>query len=348
MHDGEPAGSPLFPSRGPASAPSVSDIFATLTSPVILFFILGALASFARSDLSIPESISKGLSLYLMAAIGLKGGVEVSAAGFDPQMIATGIAGLLLSFGLPFLGFVLLRGIGRLDAVDAGAVAAHYGSVSVVTFVTGVAVLQGQGNGPAGWMVAVLALMETPAIIAGLLLARGSLGGLGQSRNAEGYGEHSIWREVLLNGPVVLLVGAFLIGVIAGKPGYAPVSFFFNDLFRGVLCLFLLDMGLLAARRLREARSLTVPLALLAILIPLVNAAVGLGVAALIGLPSGSAAAFLILCASASYIAVPAALRLALPQADAGLYLGMSLAISFPFNIIIGIPLYSWAAGFVG
>jgi hypothetical protein len=321
----------------------MTEILATLTSPVILFFVLGALASFARSDLAIPESIGKGMSLYLMAAIGLKGGVEVAAAGFDPQMLTTGLAGLLLSFGLPFLGFVLLRRLGGLDPMNAGAVAAHYGSVSVVTFVTGVAVLQGDGTAPAGWMVAVLALMETPAIIAGLLLARGGLGNLGRTGNIEGFGEHSVWREVLLNGPVVLLVGSFLIGIAAGKGGYQPVSFFFTDLFRGVLCLFLLDMGLLAARRLREARSLTPMLAVLAILLPLINAAAGLASAVLLGLSGGTAAAFVILCASASYIAVPAAMRLALPQADTGLYLAMSLAITFPFNIIVGIPLYGWA-----
>jgi hypothetical protein len=250
---------------------------------------------------------------------------------------------MVLSFAIPFVGFQLLRRIGGLNTVNAGAVAAHYGSVSVVTFVTGVAVLQAAGMAPAGWMVAVLALMETPAIIAGLLLARGSLSGLGSAQNAEGFGQHSVWREVLLNGPVVLLVGAFVIGAIAGKSGYQPVSFFFTDLFRGVLCLFLLDMGLIAARRLREARSLTVSLALLAVLLPLINASIGFAVCMLIGLGGGTAAAFIILCASASYIAVPAAMRLALPDADAGLYLAMSLAITFPFNIIVGIPLYSWA-----
>ncbi len=323
----------------------MTELISTLTSPVILFFILGALASFARSDLAIPEAVSKGLSLYLMAAIGLKGGVGVASAGIDARMLATSVLGVALSFGLPFLGYQLLRSIGRLDPLNAGAVAAHYGSVSVVTYVTGVAVLQSQGLPPAGWMVAVLALMETPAIIAGLLLARGSLGGLAERRNPEGEGAHSVWREVLLNGPVVLLLGAFFIGVIAGPEGYAPVVPFFEGLFRGVLCIFLLDMGLLAARRLREARALTVPLALLAILLPLINAGFGLAGGWMIGLDRGSATAFVILCASASYIAVPAAMRLALPRADAGLYVGMSLAISFPFNILVGIPLYGWAVG---
>lgn len=315
----------------------------TLLSPVILFFVLGAAAAFARSDLSIPESVGKGLSLYLMAAIGLKGGVSVAAAGLDPAMFRAAAAGLALSFTLPALGFVLLRKLARLDAMNAGAVAAHYGSVSVVTFVTGVAVLSGDGDAPAGWMVAVLALMETPAIIAGLLLARGSLAGLGAAPNPEGEGEHSIWREVLLNGPVVMLVGSFLIGVVAGPSGYAEIAPVFTTAFKGALCLFLLDMGLLAARRLREARSLTWGLAAMAILIPLVNAAVGLAIGRLIGLEDGTAIAFVILCASASYIAVPAAMRLALPRADAGLYVAMSLAVTFPFNIIVGIPLYALA-----
>lgn len=326
----------------------MTDIAATLLSPVILFFVLGAAAAFARSDLEIPEQIGKGMSLYLMASIGIKGGIEVSSAGFDPQMLTTGAAGVALSFGLPFLGFALLRSFGRLNVLDAGAVAAHYGSVSVVTFVTGVAVLDANGDRAAGWMVAVLALMETPAIIAGLILARGSLSGLGRTRNIEGFGDHSIWREVLLNGPVVLLVGSFLIGLVTSKAGYQQVAPFFTDLFRGVLCLFLLSMGLLAARRLREARSLTPRLALLAILLPLGNALVGLATVAVLGLSGGTAAAFLILCASASYIAVPAAMSLALPKADAGLYLAMSLAITFPFNIIVGIPLYARMAAWLG
>lgn len=326
----------------------MNEIFTTLTSPVIMFFVLGAVAAAVRSDLSVPESIGKGMSLYLMAAIGIKGGVEVSAAGFNPQMLSTGLAGLLLSFFLPFLGYALLRRVGRLGQMDAGAVAAHYGSVSVVTFVTGVAVLQAQGQIVAGWMVAVLALMETPAIIAGLILARGSLGGLGRTANPEGRGDHSVWREVLLNGPVVLLIGAFVIGIIAGKDGFQSVSPFFEGLFRGVLCLFLLDMGLVAAKRLREARSLTWNLAAIAIILPLVNGAIGLAVAALLGLQGGTAAAFVILTASASYIAVPAAMRLALPKADTGLYLAMSLAITFPFNIILGIPLYARAVQMLG
>ncbi len=316
-------------------------VIETLLSPVILFFILGAAASFARSDLSIPEAIAKGMSLYLMAAIGLKGGVEVAEAGFSADLVAAALAGLTLSFLIPVGAFFALRGFGRLDAVNAGAVAAHYGSVSVVTFVTGAEFLTANSMGAAGYMVAVLALMETPAIIVGLYLAshygEKSGGALTQTRG-------ELLHETLLNGSVVLLTGSFVIGLIAGKDGFIPIAPVFEAGFRGILCLFLLDMGLVAARRLREAKSLTLRLTFLAILFPLINGFIGTGLGALVGLDTGSAAALGILAASASYIAVPAAMRLALPQADSGLYLTLSLAVTFPFNIIIGIPVYTFLA----
>jgi hypothetical protein len=308
-----------------------------LFSPVILFFVLGAAAAFARSDLAVPEAIAKGMSLYLMAAIGLKGGVEVNASGFTVQMLGAALAGLALSFILPLPAFYALKKFGRLNSINAGAVAAHYGSVSVVTFVTGVEVLGAGGMPPAGYMVAVLALMETPSILMGLWLARRGGGGDQQAGK-------DLLRETLLNGSVVLLVGSFLIGVIAGKQGFAPIAPFFDAGFRGVLCLFLLDMGLIAARRLRDARALTGRLALLAIVFPVLNGAVGVAVGAAIGLDAGSAAALGILAGSASYIAVPAAMRLALPEADPGLYLAMSLAVTFPFNITLGIPFFTWLA----
>ena len=306
----------------------------TLLSPVILFFLLGAFAALARSDLSVPEAIAKGMSLYLMAAIGLKGGKEVAAAGFTPDMASAAVAGVALSFLLPLPAFWLLRKIGKLSAVDAAAASAHYGSVSVVTFVTGVEVLTQAGMPPAGYMVAVLALMETPGILTGLFLARRS--GATTSGDAG-----NLWHETLLNGSVVLLVGAFCIGLVAPAPAIAQVTPFFDTLFRGVLCLFLLDMGLIAARRFREARALTLPVAALAIALPLANGTLGVALGAALGLDVGTAAALGILAGSASYIAAPAVIRMALPQADPGLYLGMSLAVTFPFNILVGISLYS-------
>lgn len=302
-------------------------------SPVILFFLLGALAALARSDLAIPESIAKAMSLYLMAAIGLKGGVSVAAHGFEAGLIWAALAALALSFFLPLPAFALLRRVGRLDAANAGAVAAHYGSVSVVTYVTASEMLRIAGTPPAGYMVAALALMETPAIVTGLLLARRGMGDAAARRSSDG-----LWHEVLLNGAVVLLIGSFVIGMIAGPDRFAPVAPVFEGGFRGILCLFLLDMGLIAVRRLRDARALTLRLAAIAILLPVVNGIVGVAIGSAIGLDVGSAAALGVLAASASYIAVPAAMRLALPAADPGLYLAMSLGITFPFNVVIGIP----------
>lgn len=323
----------------------MSDIAATLLSAPILFFFLGVLAAAARSDLAVPETVAKGLSLYLMAAIGLKGGVEVAKAGVSADLGAAMIAGLLLSAAIPLFVAPVLRRIGRLDGINAGAVAAHYGSVSVVTFVTASQVYGASGFAIAGYMVAVLALMETPAIITGLLLASRYLGD-GASRRATF--DPELIKEVLFNGSVVLLVGSFLIGLIIGPDGFEPIAPLFRSGFTGVLCLFLLDMGLIAMRRLRDTRALNARLVVLGILFPVVNGIIGTVTGTLIGLDPPSAAALAILCASASYIAVPAAMRMALPQANAGLYLAMSLGVTFPFNIIIGIPLFRAAAEWLG
>ncbi len=307
---------------------------ATLLSPVVLFFVLGALAALARSDLAIPEPVAKGLSLYLMAAIGLKGGAAVAASGYSPEILSATLAGLALSALLPFGAYGVLRRIGQVDGLNAGAIAAHYGSVSVVTFVTGVEILTQQGLAPGGYMVAVMALMETPAIVTGLWLAQRHV-----QRDTET--QRDLWHEVLLNGSVVLLLGSFTIGVIVGPDGLRPVAPVFETGFRGMLCLFLLDMGLVAVRRLQAGKGLTARLVVLGIALPLINGSIGAATALAIGLPVGSAAALAILAASASYIAVPAAVRLALPQANPGLSLSMSLAVTFPFNIIIGIPLFT-------
>lgn len=318
-------------------------IIDTLTSPIILFFALGMLAGFARSDLAIPEAMAKGMAIYLMASIGLKGGVEVSKSGLTDALLLTGAAGVVLSFLLPLPAFALLRSFGRLGRTDAAAVAAHYGSVSLVTFITANEMLKGAGLPAAGFMVAVLALMETPAIITGLTLARrdgtGSNGGRVSNR---------LWHEVLLNASVVLLVGAFIIGLVAGQRGFAPIEPVFNGGYKGILCLFLLDMGLIAARRLSETRALTGRLVALGIFLPLVNGLLGVFVGTAIGLDPGTAALLGVLAASASYIAVPAAMRLALPEADPGIYLSMSLGISFPFNVVVNIALIASVARMIG
>ena len=318
-------------------------IIDTLTSPIILFFVLGLIAGFARSDLAIPEAMAKAMAIYLMAAIGLKGGVAVADSGFSGALGTAAAAGIMLSLLLPLPAFALLRRVGRLDAANAGAVAAHYGSVSLVTFITAMEMLAGVGLPAPAHMVAVLAVMETPAIISGLMLARryGRGGGAADSGAASAAAPGGgIVHEVLLNGSVVLLIGAFAIGLIAGADGFAPVKPVFDSGYRGILCLFLLDMGLIAARRLSQTRALTARLAMLAIALPLINGTIGVVVGSVIGLDVASAAILGILAASASYIAVPAAMRLALPEADPGIYLSMSLGLTFPFNIMVGIPLF--------
>jgi hypothetical protein len=310
---------------------------AFLLQPVILFFLLGAMAAFVRSDLAIPEAAAKTIALYLMMSIGLRGGIEVAETGLAPEMALAGACGIALSLLLPLPAFALLKWFGRLDQTNAAAVAAHYGSVSVVTFAAGSEVLKAAGMAPAGFMVAVLALMETPAILTGLLLARRT----GPDSLAPRGG---LLHETLFNGSVVLLVGSFLIGVIAGKEGFIPIAPVFDTLFKGILCLFLLDMGLIAARRLMDRRALTWRTVVLGIALPVMNGTLGVVLALGAGLDAGSAAALGILAGSASYIAVPAVMRLALPQADPGLYLGMSLAVTFPFNITLGIAYYRWLA----
>lgn len=305
-----------------------------LISPMILFFILGGFAGLVRSDLSIPEQIGKAMSLYLMAAIGLKGGIQFAQAGLSGEVVLALVAGVALSLVLPIPAYAALLKVGRLNRVNAAAVAAHYGSVSVVTFVTGAEILAMLGMPPAGYMVAVMATMETPAIIVGLLLARGALA------SGPRHAGSALWHETFLNGSVVLLIGSFLIALVVGKEGAAPVMPFFETGFRGVLCLFLLDMGLIAARRLRETRSLTWRLLALGIFLPVAQGALGVVIGSAIGLDTGSTATLGILAASASYIAVPAVMRMSLPQADPGISLGMSLAVTFPFNVTLGIPLY--------
>lgn len=306
---------------------------ANLISPIILSFALGLAAALARSDLTIPEAVAKGMSIYLLFAIGFKGGVAVSTHGIDQTLILSLVAGLILSFGLPLIAFALLRVMTGLSNIDAAAVAAHYGSISIVTFVAATSVLQGRLIDSEGYMVAVAAVMEAPAILSALWLVARSGGG--------GKMEPGLMRELLLNGSIVLLVGAFFIGAITGEQGLAEISPFIVAPFKGVLCLFLLDMGLIAGRGLRQSRGVVSMGAVgFAILMPLVGAMIGLGAGLLVGLSLGGVVLMMTLSASASYIAVPAAMRVALPEANPSVYLTLSLGVTFPFNLTLGIPLY--------
>jgi len=311
-----------------------------LLSPMVLFFALGFAAAMARSDLSVPEAFAKGLALYLLLSIGFKGGVEIHKSGLHATAAMALGAGLVLSFAMPALAYGLLRLTSKLDAATAAAVAAHYGSISVVTFVTASQFLESQGIKFEGFMVAVVAVMETPAIVSGLYLARRALAGDGAKKGMDG----DVLREILLNGSVVVLVGAFFIGILTGEKGLSAIGPFVVDPFKGVLCLFLLDMGIVAATRLRQARALSLPVILFGLYMPVIGAGLGLAAGWLIGLSVGGTAVMAVLAASASYIAVPAALRLALPEANPAVYLTLSLAVTFPFNVAIGIPLYAAAA----
>lgn len=306
-----------------------------------MFFALGFAAGLLRAELAVPEALARALSLYLMVAIGLKGGAALAAPGATEGLWAALALGVGLSFLLPLPAFLILRGVLRLERETAAAISGHYGSVSVVTFAAAVGTLTTLGVTMEGFMPAILAAMETPAILTALLLAR--LGGGPDQPRLEA---RKLAREVLLNGPVVLLLGSFLIGFLAGEPGRVQLSPFTEALFPGALCLFLLEMGLMAVRQLRAGgRGLSWGLVGFGLVMPLIGGMAGLLGAQAIGLSTGGVALMAVLAGSASYIAVPAAMRLALPRADAGVYVTLSVAVSFPFNIVVGIPLWVALAG---
>nr|WP_155140676.1 sodium-dependent bicarbonate transport family permease [Roseibium sp. RKSG952] len=316
-----------------------------MLSPIILFFALGLLAAFLKSDLTVPEAVAKGLSIYLLFAIGYKGGVSVSAHGIDQTLLMTLAGGIVLSFAIPVIAFGLLKVMTRLNQTDAAAVAGHYGSISIVTFVAAVSVLQTQDIFSEGYMVAVAAAMEAPAILSALWLAsRG-----GNRKNGNGDDSDGLIREILLNGSIVLLVGSFLIGLVTGEQGLKEIESFIVAPFKGVLCLFLLDMGLVAGRGLRSSSKVLTPgLIGFGIVMPILGSLLGLAAGSLVGLSLGGTVLMMVLSASASYIAVPAAMRVALPEANPSIYLTMSLGVTFPFNLTLGIPLYLFLATTIG
>ncbi|WP_370282899.1 sodium-dependent bicarbonate transport family permease [Pseudooceanicola sp.] len=320
--------------------PIFDSLVGNLMVPTILFFVLGLLAAVARSDLSIPEGAAKIMSLYLLLSIGFKGGHSLAENGLGGDVFAAIGAGLALSFLIPFVAYGLLRRMTRLDALNAAAVAGHYGSISIVTFVAASSLLDLTGIASDGYMVAVAAAMEVPAILSALWIAhrfgRGGAAG------------HVPVRELFANGSIVLLVGAFAIGAVTQDRGMEMIAPFVVTPFTGILCLFLLDMGLSAGRSLlRNRHLLSAGLFAFGLLMPVVGATLALGLGALVGLQTGSLFLLMVLAASASYIAVPAAMKIALPQAEAGIYLTLSLGVTFPFNVTIGLPLYLWLAGLV-
>lgn len=302
--------------------------------PIVLFFALGLAAGIFKADLRLPPAIYEFVSTLLLLSIGMKGGIELHrqpAAGLASTLTLTLALGILLTF----LAFFILRGLGRLDRANAAAVAAHYGSVSIGTFAVGVAFLNTVAVAYEPILPLLLVLLEIPAIVIGILLARGLQAGTS-------WGE--IAREVLLGRSVLLLIGGLLIGWLAGADGLQPVAPLFFDLFKGILAIFLLEMGLIAADHLGGFRRHGAFMVAFALLMPPLFAGIGLGFAELMGLSVGGAALLATLAASASYIAAPAAMRSAVPEANPALSLTAALAITFPFNILVGIPLYLEAA----
>lgn len=310
----------------------LSLFFTNLSSPPVMFFFLGMLAIRVKADIEFPEPVPKMLALYLLFSIGFHGGVELRHGGINTQIGATLVCGALMASVTPLYVFWALRK--RLTVADASAVAASYGSISAVTFLTAIAFLKAEGIGYGGHLIATMALMEAPAVLVGLALYRR-------------YGAHErelpmgeVLKDAFLNGSIFLLIGSLLIGVVAGERGRADLEIFYDGIFKGVLCFFLLELGMVTAREVSHALKAGRFLLIFGVAVPLVNACIGIAIGKLLGLEQGDALLFTVLCASASYIAVPAAFRLAVPEANPAIYLGAALGVTFPLNIAFGIPLY--------
>ena len=308
-------------------------LISNLTNPTLLFFLLGIIATTVKSDLEIPESSSKFISLYLLFAIGFKGGQELAHSSFSNEIIYSILFGLLISSVIPLYTFFILKR--KMNVSDSGAVAATYGSVSAVTFVSAVSFLEAQQIPFSGHMVAVMALMESPAIIVGVILMTRYDKESDNKANVMTVTTHSF-----TNGSVLLILGSLIIGVIADSKQAEGIKPFTTDIFKGFLAIFLLEMGMVTAKRFSAFRQYGLFLSVFAILIPAFNGCIVALASGLVTDNTGNRFIFAILAASASYIAVPAAMKLAAPKADPGLYIPMALGLTFPFNISVGMPMY--------
>jgi hypothetical protein len=309
-------------------------LISNLTNPTLLFFVLGIIATLIKSDLEIPATTSKFISLYLLFAIGFKGGQELAHSPYDNEILYSIIFGLAVASLIPLYTFFILKQ--RLSISDAGAVAAAYGSVSAVTFVAAVSFLEAQELHFGGHMVAVMALMEAPAIIVGVILIMK----FKEKDSEKSMGIGSIINHSFTNGSVVMILGSLIIGIIADSKQAEGIAPFTTDIFKGFLAIFLLEMGMVTAKRFGAFRKYGLFVTLVAIILPVINGSIVAFTSLWVTAEVGNRFIFAILAASASYIAVPAAMRLAAPKADPGLYIPMALGITFPFNITVGIPLY--------
>ncbi len=314
-------------------------ILQNVLTPPVLFFFLGTLAVLFRSDLEIPAPLPKLFSLYLLLAIGFKGGLELEMSGLGYPVIPTVAAAIIMSLTIPLICFCVLRL--KFNVFNAAAIAAAYGSISAVTFITAESFLENQNIPFDGFMVAPLAMMESPAIIVGLLLVK--LAAPKRKPNTRTMRWRAILHEAMLNGSAYLLLGSLVIGFLTSAHNPAAVEKmqpFTGKLFYGAECFFLLDMGIVAAQRIPSLLKSGSFLIGFAVLMPLFNACMGIYVSKLLSLGPGNSLLFVVLCASASYLAVPAAMRMTVPEAKASYYISTTLGLTFPFNIVVGIPLY--------
>lgn len=319
----------------------ISAIQSNLLSPAILFFVLGIFAAVSKSDLKFPETLYTTLTLYLLTAIGFKGGVAINEAGIAAVWLPA-LAAMVLGGLIPLWTYPVLKKLGRFNTADAGSIAAHYGSVSAVTFIAATNFLRSINEPYENYASAFLAVMESPAIIVGVLLGKGALGGGKISLSDSGV-RHAL-KDAVLGRGVLLLIGAMVIGALSGKRGMTAVEGFFVAPFQGVLTLFLLEMGMVTGRRLGDLRRVGLFLLIFGVTAPLVHGLAGVLLGVWAGLSTGGSTLLGVLAGSASYIAAPAAVRLSLPEANPTFSLTAALAITFPFNITLGIPLYFEAA----
>lgn len=302
--------------------------------PVVLFFVLGVVAGLVRSDLKIPGSIYEALSIFILLSIGLKGGVELAKHPVG-NLVLDGLIIVLVGAMIPLVAFPVLRFIGRMSRADSASIAAHYGSVSVVTFSVGITLLGHEMLEFEGYLIVFLVLLEIPALVIGVILARHGQGTVRWGK---------LMHEVFFGKSIYLLAGGLVIGFVAGSEGIKPLDKLFFDLFKGVLALFLLEMGLVASSRIAALREYGVFLAAFAMLMPMFSATLGIVTGWMLGFSVGGTFLLATLFASASYIAAPAAMRIAVPEANPALSIGASLGMTFPFNIFLGIPIYLWMA----
>lgn len=317
------------------SSPSLNALTENLISPVVLCFVLGIVARWVKSDLAVPEPIYQGLSIYLLLAIGLKGGSALAVTPFG-ELLLPGAITLALGVLTPLSAYFLMRRFGRLGIEDAAAVAAHYGSVSVVTFLAAVEAVKRAGGETEGYLPALVAVLEVPGIIVALLFASGGNGTKGSWKKA--------LHEVVTGKSIVLLLGGLIIGALCGPAKLVDVQPFFAAAFKGALCIFMIELGLAAGKRLRDAGKAGVRLLVLGCVIPMLHGALGVAAGIVAGLSPGGAAVLGAMAGSASYIAAPAAVRVALPGANPAYYLTLALGITFPFNLAFGIPLFQLLA----